>query len=392
MELGSDRKINNLLGKVAQGKATADELSALREAAKSDAFLSEALEGYMTVESDQTDEITAVRSAIWAKSQRATRRPWIMAAGVIALLGLATFGLIQLGNQPSIHLVQQQDSDVEQDGGMGRRASPKRSEPADLEIGESANDETAFSATKEQHSTIRTIPEQRPSKKGLDTEAGALEESASTEVPNPLSNTAKARSKMQPLHLIQGRVFDHLGSPISHALIRQRGTEISTISDSLGQFSFSTPDTNQEVDVSHNDYVSRRISGGLHPRQSLEISLTPPAGDDKTQKIDLVRLADNKQSQLRPLPGWKDFDVYLTRHQVYPEAAKNHGIEGEVILSFGINATGAVTEIKILRSLGFGCDQEAIRLLQQGPKWTPVSSTDQTNSLRGMATITFTLK
>jgi TonB family protein len=48
----------------------------------------------------------------------------------------------------------------------------------------------------------------------------------------------------------------------------------------------------------------------------------------------------------------------------YPEQAKENNIEGDVILSYKVNNQGEVTECKIIKSLGYGCDEEAIRLVK----------------------------
>jgi TonB family protein len=48
----------------------------------------------------------------------------------------------------------------------------------------------------------------------------------------------------------------------------------------------------------------------------------------------------------------------------YPEQAKENNIEGDVILSYKVNNQGEIIECKIVKSLGFGCDEEAIRLVK----------------------------
>lgn len=47
------------------------------------------------------------------------------------------------------------------------------------------------------------------------------------------------------------------------------------------------------------------------------------------------------------------------------------GIEGRITISFVIDKDGSITNIKILRGIGFGCDKEAIRVLNKMPKWNP---------------------
>ncbi len=55
----------------------------------------------------------------------------------------------------------------------------------------------------------------------------------------------------------------------------------------------------------------------------------------------------------------------------YPKQAKENGIQGKVYVSFVVEPDGSVTNIKILRGIGGGCDEEAIRVVKLMPKWEP---------------------
>jgi len=48
-------------------------------------------------------------------------------------------------------------------------------------------------------------------------------------------------------------------------------------------------------------------------------------------------------------------------------------VEGRVVLQLTISRIGKITEIEVKRSLGEGCDEEAIRLVTEGPKWKAAS-------------------
>jgi protein TonB len=70
-------------------------------------------------------------------------------------------------------------------------------------------------------------------------------------------------------------------------------------------------------------------------------------------------------------PGGQDkLKEYLIKNLRYPENAMRMGVEGRVILSFVVGNDGDVTDIKIERTLGFGCDDEAIRVVSAMPKWS----------------------
>jgi len=53
----------------------------------------------------------------------------------------------------------------------------------------------------------------------------------------------------------------------------------------------------------------------------------------------------------------------------YPQMAKESGIQGTVYITFVVERNGSVSKVKILRGIGGGCDEEAIRVVKAMPKW-----------------------
>ena len=71
-------------------------------------------------------------------------------------------------------------------------------------------------------------------------------------------------------------------------------------------------------------------------------------------------------------PGGSDsLYAYIARNIKYPEAAKKEKIEGRVFVTFVIEKDGQVSSAKILRDIGGGCGEEAIRVVKSMPKWKP---------------------
>ncbi len=60
--------------------------------------------------------------------------------------------------------------------------------------------------------------------------------------------------------------------------------------------------------------------------------------------------------------GQDALQQYLKQHRRYPEAAKKAGISGRVIVAFVVNTDGSIQDVSILKGLGMGCDEEAIRV------------------------------
>jgi len=69
--------------------------------------------------------------------------------------------------------------------------------------------------------------------------------------------------------------------------------------------------------------------------------------------------------------GMKGWGEYLQSALKYPDEAKKNKITGRVILSFIVLKNGSITDIKVLRGIGGGADEEAIRVVKESPKWNP---------------------
>ena len=62
---------------------------------------------------------------------------------------------------------------------------------------------------------------------------------------------------------------------------------------------------------------------------------------------------------------------FLRNNIKYPQAAREIAIQGTVYVNFVVEKDGSITQIKIIRGIGGGCDEEAVRVVQMMPKWKP---------------------
>jgi TonB family protein len=69
--------------------------------------------------------------------------------------------------------------------------------------------------------------------------------------------------------------------------------------------------------------------------------------------------------------GMSKFYSYLQKNYRYPAMAREQGVSGKVIMQFVVERDGSLTDIKVLRDLGLGTGEEAVRLLKSMPKWKP---------------------
>lgn len=83
---------------------------------------------------------------------------------------------------------------------------------------------------------------------------------------------------------------------------------------------------------------------------------------------------------------------YLGNNIKYPQMAKEAGIQGTVFVTFVIGADGKVRDVKVLRGIKGGCDEEAVRVVQNMPNWKPGKQRGKSVSVQYNLPIRFTLK
>ena len=77
-------------------------------------------------------------------------------------------------------------------------------------------------------------------------------------------------------------------------------------------------------------------------------------------------------SQMPEFPGGEEELMrYLAQNIQYPKQALDGNTEGRVLIGFVVNKEGEIDDVKVLRSIGDGCDEEAVRVIHKMPKWKP---------------------
>jgi TonB family protein len=106
----------------------------------------------------------------------------------------------------------------------------------------------------------------------------------------------------------------------------------------------------------------------------------------ETAMIDSINAADSavaaQTQQNRPHPpalpleptykeGRAALEKFLAGNAKYPETARKNNIKGYVVVGFMVKKDGSLTDFKVLKGLGYGCDEEALRVAKLMPPWNP---------------------
>lgn len=90
--------------------------------------------------------------------------------------------------------------------------------------------------------------------------------------------------------------------------------------------------------------------------------------------------------------GLKALSAFVGNELRYPRSAASAGVSGRVYVSFVVNTDGTLTEVQILKGLGFGCDEEAVRVVQKMPHWRPGKQSGRAVRVKYTLPIWFTLE
>jgi len=110
--------------------------------------------------------------------------------------------------------------------------------------------------------------------------------------------------------------------------------------------------------------------------------------------IDFTHAQDNKvystATVMPSFPGGKDaLAKFLKANTKYPAAADSAHTTGIVTVSFIVEKNGALSSIDVVKSIGHGCDAEALRVVRKMPKWNPGSLKGKTVRVNSKVSIKF---
>jgi periplasmic protein TonB len=102
----------------------------------------------------------------------------------------------------------------------------------------------------------------------------------------------------------------------------------------------------------------------------------PPPPPAITKPVELEKPAEEEiftaVEQSPEFPGGtREMYKYLRENIKYPSAAQRANVSGKVFVKFVVERDGSIGNVDVMKGIGFGCDEEAIRVIKSMPKWNP---------------------
>lgn len=111
-----------------------------------------------------------------------------------------------------------------------------------------------------------------------------------------------------------------------------------------------------------------------NPDAVIEI-VEPTEGEGKKEVITIEKEPEEAIMFAEQQPefpgGTSEMNKFLSKHIKYPNPAQRAGIAGRVFMTFVVAADGTISRVEVMKGLGFGCDEEALRVIKLMPAWKP---------------------
>lgn len=130
----------------------------------------------------------------------------------------------------------------------------------------------------------------------------------------------------------------------------------------------------QIVEVANEEDIVEEIIFTLDIQVTEETKITAPVITDfgiKPEEEKPDEIFTIVENQPEPKGGYSAFYDFISNNLKYPQRAIISGIEGKVFVQFVVEKDGSLTDIQVIRGIGFGCDEEAVRVISNAPKWIP---------------------
>jgi protein TonB len=119
------------------------------------------------------------------------------------------------------------------------------------------------------------------------------------------------------------------------------------------------------------------VEDDMEIEDDLEIDVEADQETEIEEYVPIDEEVEEEEAQIftvvESMPGFPGGEAarikYLNDNIKYPQMARESGIQGRVFVTFVVEKDGHVTDVRVLRGIGGGCDEEAVRVIKNMPRW-----------------------
>jgi len=203
-----------------------------------------------------------------------------------------------------------------------------------------------------------------------------------------------AQDEAIPDRIVKGQVVAKDGTGLPGVNVMVKGSNLGTVTDAAGNYQISIgPDVSSLV-FSFIGFTAAEVP-------ATQLDKPVQLNEDLTSLSEVVvtgygvSTSDAAETttyeMATPAGGRRAFKQYLEKNLRYPDIAMEKKVEGKVTIQFTVEATGQLSDFSVVKGIGSGCDEEVIRLIQQGPTWTPAKKNNDSLNERVKVRMKFEL-
>ena len=130
------------------------------------------------------------------------------------------------------------------------------------------------------------------------------------------------------------------------------------------------PKQTTQLEIVNDDVETEdiEINADVQKDEVIEEYVAPEVVEEEVVEQEIFQIVEEMPS----FPGGEGKLLeYVATHIKYPQIARETGIQGRVFVGFVVEPDGSISNVKLLRGIGGGCDEEAMRVIKSLPKWKP---------------------
>lgn len=390
-------KLSDYIKGLRKGK----EAHRLEKESMQDPFLADAMDGYQQVEGDHERRLEQLRSQISARTSKARFRravSWSVAACLALGVGISSYFLFMKGEEAMPPVLFEEEvlavgpseedsvrnndtTDIRNVSEVSEGSTSKTKKASSDVLAQTKHVQQAPAATVEMQESLMEDAEEKVAENEI------AEVSTNTEPPLSVITEEPAEASKQVAiagkNLVKGKVVDEHNEPVIGAVVTVKGTDLATLTNTDGKFELETPEKSVELTAQYIGYVPVELPADTGKNmliamredpQTLEEVTVTSYGSMRKIKKDTSTVAGTIANDYRvpePIIGKSEYKKYLKDSLIQPsdEACKHS--KGTVTLAFYVDKDGNPERITVVKGLCKSVDQEAVRLVKEGPKWTP---------------------
>lgn len=373
-----------------KGQMSNEDRHELEKEALDSEFYTEAMEGLESFgTTDLENDFQKLRSRLAQRVEKKERRViplWLRVAAGIAVLAIGTFSVINvfdLGTTKEAQLALQEEAaspaETEQDDFVEN--SNTRADASDTSLLES--DALAYNREPEEKKSTKFYNLQRDEKP---TQTTKKEESRGASVVTLKPQEPVVIEEEEEMYAEEVLELEEAVVPEPTADEIATGNDVASaqyeaeFEDAAVEKSDKLERAKAPKKEKKSDKRKKSKAGKYKAEAITETAEAPALSKVETKDADGAAQEAPLTTSATPVNGMNSFKEYVDKNLNYPEQARQAGIEGEVTVRFFVEKDGALSGLTIKESLGYGCDEEAVRLIEKGPKWKP--ATENNNPVR----------